>query len=83
MDPKFWVSGNTNGVQREAYFHADTLCSGPTKPAAYSFCGWYGTHYDRGAFATTDGNLFAIAGSGGQPGLLTQYFPTVTFPVRC
>lgn len=79
LDTKYWFTGNINGVTRDGYFNADTYCSGTDQTTRYSFCGWYGG-YQTAWFRTTDGKMYGIAGSSNQPGLLTEYYPTIGFP---
>jgi hypothetical protein len=71
LEQKYWVSGNTNGIPRDAYFSADgPLCNPPRQ----GFCGWYGTQVS--GWAEVEGRIFAIAGCCGSAELWS-YFPSV------
>jgi hypothetical protein len=80
MDTRYWIAGNLNGViGSDAYFNAAASCSGTDQLTRQAFCGFYGS-YINGFFTTTDGKAFGLNGCCGQAGLLTQYYPTLTFP---
>ena len=79
MDDRYWITGNINGmIGSDAYFNADDSCAGTNLQTRYAFCGNYGTQLN-GLITTSDGKAFGLNG-GGQGGLLTQYYPTLTFP---
>jgi hypothetical protein len=77
LDTKYWISGNTNGIDRETYFNAETLCANEERSLMAGFCGMYGTNLS-GAFSVLGQKNFVIAGSSGQSGtVLMQFYPTV------
>jgi hypothetical protein len=81
LEDKYWISGNINGVSRDAYFKLDSLdsiadCSGTNLSKNTSFCGWYGGMVNP-VFNVLGQKTFGVAGSTGQVRQLWQYFPTV------
>jgi hypothetical protein len=77
LDSKYWISGNTNGIDRETYFNAETLCANEERSIMAGFCGNYGTNLI-GAFSVLGQKNFVIAGWYGQSGtVLMQFYPTV------
>jgi hypothetical protein len=77
LESKFWISGNTNGVEREAYFNADTICANGERLLMEGFCGWYGTIM-HGNMSVLGLKNFAFSGARGNAGtVLMQYYPTV------
>ena len=81
LESKYWVSGNTNGIDREAYFSADfnqNLCRSNSSGAIadQAFCSWYGT-ISSAPFNISGRSTFAVAGSMGQTLQLWQYYPVV------
>lgn len=81
LESKYWVSGNTNSVDRDAYFSANLnqgLCrsnsTGLNEDMA--FCGWYGT-ISSSPFNISAQSTFAVAGTMSESRQLWQYFPTV------
>lgn len=85
LEAKFWISGNTNGVERDAYFSAggtnQNLClSDPQDPSTWNrdmaFCGWYGT-VSMKPFNLTGELTFAVAGGSSEGRQLWQYYPVV------
>jgi hypothetical protein len=81
LEDKYWISGNINGVSRDAYFKLDSLdsiadCSGTNGSKNTSFCGWYGGMVNP-VFNVLGQKTFGVAGSTGQVRQLWQYFPTV------
>lgn len=80
LESKYWISGNMNGGEREAYFNAPDYCAGELLQQRAAFCGSYGTSGQQFT-RTSDGKVFAVAGSGPENGLVTQYYPSLAFPV--
>ena len=81
LEEKYWISGNTNGVSRDAYFKLDPLdsifgCNSANSSNNNSFCGWYGTIVNP-VFNILGQKTFGVAGSAGQARQLWQYYPTV------
>jgi hypothetical protein len=81
LEEKYWISGNTNGVSRDAYFKLDPLdsifgCNSANSSNNNSFCGWYGTVVNP-VFNILNQNTFGVTGSTGQVRQLWQYYPTV------
>ena len=81
LEDKYWISGNTNGVSRDAYFKLDAQdsifdCNSVNSSKNTSFCGWYGTIVNP-VFNTLGQKTFGVAGSSGQSRQLWQYYPTV------
>ena len=84
LEEKYWISGNTNGVNRDAYFAVGGTSGTPVEGCASAllsvnttFCGWYGTAASPWFNVSTQ-KTFAVAGAQGQTGrALWQYFPTV------
>ena len=74
LDPKYWISGNTNGVQRSKYFDAEAICESD-RQAMEGFCGWYGA-YIVSEYTFPETGTFAISGSGAYR-VLMQYYPVV------
>ena len=77
LESKFWISGNTNGVERDAYFNADAICANGERLLMEGFCGWYGTIM-HGNMSVLGLKNFAFSGVRGNAGtVLMQYYPTV------
>jgi hypothetical protein len=81
LEDKYWISGNINGVSRDAYFKLDPLdsiadCGGTNLSKNTSFCSWYGGMVNP-VFNILGQKTFGVAGSTGQVRQLWQYFPTV------
>ncbi len=71
IDPVYWISGNTNGVSRNAVFDVGANYSTPQRiPALEPF---YGTVV-RQLVTTSDNKIFAITGT---TPTLVQYYPNV------
>ena len=71
MDPVYWISGDTNGVSRNAFFDVGANRSTPQRIPALE--GVYGTVV-RQLVATSDNKIFAITGT---TPTLVQYYPNV------
>lgn len=79
LDSKFWISDELNGQPADAYFKAGDYCSEAERPTREGFCGSFGS-VASSFVATPDGKVFAISGGSGIGGVLTQYYPTISFP---
>jgi len=80
LEDKYWISGNTNGVPRDAYFKLDAQdsisdCNNENSSKNNAFCGWYGTIVSP-VFNVLGQKTFGVAGSTGQMRQLWQYYPT-------
>ena len=71
MSPTYWISGNTNGVNRTAFFDVGANYSSPQRIQALE--PYYGT-YVRSLVATSNNQVYAITGT---IPTLVQYFPNV------
>ena len=71
MDTTYWISGNTNGVNRTAFFDVGANYSSPQRIQALE--PYYGT-YVRSLVATSNNQVYAITGT---IPTLVQYFPNV------
>jgi len=71
MDPIYWISGNANGVSRNAFFDVSANYSTPQRIPALE--PYYGTIV-RQLVATSDNKIFAITGT---TPTLVQYYPNV------
>lgn len=83
MEQKYWISGNSNNIVRDAYFNVESeqdggLCNNAAWKDLEAFCGWYGSQIT-GHFSL-NGMTLALAGSSGDS-LLFQYWPNVT-PIK-
>jgi hypothetical protein len=80
LEDKYWISGNTNGFPRDAYFKLDPYdsisdCKFENSSKNHAFCGWYGTVVSP-VFNVLGQKTFGVAGSMGQMRQLWQYYPT-------
>ena len=76
LDPKYWISGNINGVEHPKYFDANALCSA-NRSQMEGFCGWYGS-YVQSIYNFPESGTYAVSGDRGQSGVvLMQYYPVV------
>ena len=71
MDPVYWISGNTNGVSRNAFF--DVSANYSTAQRIPALEPYYGTLV-RQLVTTSDNKIYAITGS---TPTLVQYYPNV------
>jgi len=81
LEEKYWISGNTNDLPRDAYFKLDPLdsitdCNSANSSKNTSFCSWYGTIVNP-VFNILGQKTFGVAGSAGQNRQLWQYYPIV------
>lgn len=82
LEEKYWISGNTNGVNRDAYFLVDPKngvvedCSAEKFTTNTAFCGWYGTAVSAW-FDIAAEKTFGVAGLSNQNRALWQYYPKV------
>lgn len=82
LENKYWISGNTNAVDRDAYFSLGgqgknlAFCEGNGQSVNNAFCGWYGTIVYPMMNIGTE-KTFGVAGGSAQQRQLWQYYPTV------
>lgn len=75
LDPKYWISGPMNGVERPKYFDAEALCS-TNRSQMEGFCGGYGS-FARSIHNFSESGTYVVSGSGSQGAVLMQYYPVV------
>ena len=74
MDSTYWISGNTNGITRDAFFNIEANYSTPNRIPELE--GYYGSHV-RQMVTTLDSKVYAITGT---IPTLVQYYPQVAKP---